>query len=238
MLVLVPPFESACEQLYNSFFDCQSVITSQKRIKNSRCHVNAEIDTEEEDLIYNDLFTKFPEESNASIGEAYDTIEQLITEAETYFQGWLKYQVLWDLEPNDVFQRLGTNVQSWFECLKDIKESRKTLDTNEAYKSFGPLIIDFSKIQTKIGVRYDNWRQDLLRKFGQIIQTVANDFHTNISEHRNNLETKSLESGTLDDSVQLMDTIETVRETQIDNEMKIKQLLEAQRLLERQRYSF
>ncbi|CAF3632269.1 unnamed protein product, partial [Adineta steineri] len=238
MLVLVPPFESAREQLYNSFFDCQSVITSQKRIKNSRYHVNAEIDTEEEDLIYNDLFTKFPEESNASIGEAYDTIEQLITEAETYFQGWLKYQVLWDLEPNDVFQRLGTNVQSWFECLKDIKESRKTLDTNEAYKSFGPLIIDFSKIQTKIGVKYDNWHQDLLRKFGQIIQTVANDFHTNISEHRNNLETKSLEPGTLDDSVQLMDTIETVRETQIDNEMKIKQLLEAQRLLERQRYSF
>ncbi len=36
-------------------------------------------------------------------------------------QGWLKYQVLWDLEPNDVFQRLGTDIQSWFECLKDIK---------------------------------------------------------------------------------------------------------------------
>jgi hypothetical protein len=44
------------------------------------------------------------------------------------------------------------------------------------------LIIDFSKIQSKIGVKYDNWHQDLLRKFGQIIQTVANEFHTNISE--------------------------------------------------------
>jgi hypothetical protein len=62
------------------------------------------------------------------------------------------------------------------------RESRKTLDTQETYKSFGPLIIDFSKIQSKIGVKYDNWHQDLLRKFGQIIQTVANDFHTNISE--------------------------------------------------------
>ena len=62
------------------------------------------------------------------------------------------------------------------------RESRKTLDTQETYKSFGPLIIDFSKIQSKIGVKYDNWHQDLLRKFGQIIQTVANDFYTNISE--------------------------------------------------------
>ncbi len=99
--------------------------------------INAEIETEDKDLTYNDLFAKFPEESNASIGTAYDAIEQLLSEAETYFQvnlvfnhirtkvlfsqGWLKYQVLWDLEPNDVFQRLGTNIQSWFECLKDIK---------------------------------------------------------------------------------------------------------------------
>ncbi len=64
----------------------------------------------------------------------------------------------------------------------EYRESRKTLDTQETYKSFGPLIIDFSKIQSKIGVKYDNWHQDLLRKFGQIIQTVANDFHANISE--------------------------------------------------------
>ena len=62
------------------------------------------------------------------------------------------------------------------------RESRKILDTQITYKAFGPLIIDFSKIQSKIGVKYDNWHQDLLRKFGQIIQTIADDFHTNISE--------------------------------------------------------
>jgi len=62
------------------------------------------------------------------------------------------------------------------------RESRTNLDTQETYKSFGPLIIDFSKIQSKIGVKYDNWHQDLLRKFGQIIQTVATDFHSSISE--------------------------------------------------------
>jgi hypothetical protein len=44
------------------------------------------MDAEEEDLTYNDLFIKFPEESNISIGAAYDAVEQLLVEAETYFQ--------------------------------------------------------------------------------------------------------------------------------------------------------
>lgn len=75
----------------------------------------------------------------------------------------------------NLFVRLSKNFFS-------IRESRKALDTQETYKSFGPLIIDFSKIQSKIGVKYDNWHQDLLRKFGQIIQNVANDFYSNISQ--------------------------------------------------------
>jgi hypothetical protein len=44
------------------------------------------METNDADLTYNDLFIKFPEESNASIGAAYDAIEQLLVEAETYFQ--------------------------------------------------------------------------------------------------------------------------------------------------------
>ena len=103
MLVLFPPFESAREQLFNSFFDCQSgtsiafisvhplrilvlVITSQKRLKTSRYQVNAEVETHDDDLVYNDLFIKFPQESSASIGSAYEAIEHLLAQAETYFQ--------------------------------------------------------------------------------------------------------------------------------------------------------
>ena len=44
------------------------------------------MDAPDDDLTYNDLFAKFPEESSASIGSAYETIEQLIIEAESYFQ--------------------------------------------------------------------------------------------------------------------------------------------------------
>ena len=44
------------------------------------------MERQEEALTYDDLFIKFPEESMPSIGSAYDTIEQLLVEAETYFQ--------------------------------------------------------------------------------------------------------------------------------------------------------
>jgi hypothetical protein len=44
------------------------------------------MEADEDDLTFNDLFVKFPEESSASIGAAYDAIEQLLIEAENYFQ--------------------------------------------------------------------------------------------------------------------------------------------------------
>ena len=40
----------------------------------------------DEDLTYSDLFLKYPEESNMSIGGAYEAIEQLLAEATNYFQ--------------------------------------------------------------------------------------------------------------------------------------------------------
>ena len=84
----------------------------------------------------------------------------------------------------------------------------------------------------------NNFIQIFLRYKNQKILSSITVFLCLSSQHRNNLETKSIDSGNLDDSVELIDTIEAVRQTQIEDEIKIKQLLEAQRLLERQRYSF
>ena len=44
------------------------------------------MDTRDEELTYGDIFVKYPDEGSASIGAAYDAIEQILTEAEVYFQ--------------------------------------------------------------------------------------------------------------------------------------------------------
>ena len=62
------------------------VVTSQKRIKSTRYQVNAEMDTRDEELTYGDLFVKYPDEGSASIGAAYDAIDEILMEAEVYFQ--------------------------------------------------------------------------------------------------------------------------------------------------------
>lgn len=40
----------------------------------------------DEELTYADIFVKFPDASSVSIGAAYDAIEQILMEAEIYFQ--------------------------------------------------------------------------------------------------------------------------------------------------------
>lgn len=44
------------------------------------------MDIQEEDRAYDDLFIKYPEQSGISISEAYQAIEELMIEAENYFQ--------------------------------------------------------------------------------------------------------------------------------------------------------
>ena len=51
------------------------------------------MDAADDELTYNDLFIKFPEEGSAAIGAAYDAIEQLLSEAEAYFQVNNRFQM-------------------------------------------------------------------------------------------------------------------------------------------------
>lgn len=44
------------------------------------------MEIQEDDLTYDDLFLKFPDQSSESISGAYEAIEHLLTEAQIYFQ--------------------------------------------------------------------------------------------------------------------------------------------------------
>ena len=38
-----------------------------------------------------------------------------------YSQVWLRYQALWDLNPDTLYGKLGTNLQVWMATLEEIK---------------------------------------------------------------------------------------------------------------------
>ena len=65
--------------------------------------------------------------------------------------------------------------------LQDIKQCRTTFDTSETRKSFGPVVVDYAKVQSKVSLKYDSWHKDVLSKFGQLLGQEMTQFHAQVS---------------------------------------------------------
>ena len=57
-----------------------------------------------------------------------------------------------------------------------------TFDTSETRKVFGPIIIDYTAVQSKVNLKYDNIQKSVLTQFGSHLGDSMNDFYTNISK--------------------------------------------------------
>lgn len=62
------------------------------------------------------------------------------------------------------------------------RSSRKTFDTSDTSKEFGPVRIEFGKVQSKVSLKYDSWHKDVLSKFGNMLGNEMQDFHGNVSK--------------------------------------------------------
>lgn len=62
--------------------------------------------------------------------------------------------------------------------------TRKTFDTSDTKNEFGPIRIEFGKVQSKVSLKYDSWHKDVLSKFGNLLGNKMSDFHTSVSKVR------------------------------------------------------
>jgi dynein heavy chain 1, cytosolic len=99
----------------------------------------------------------------------------------------LCYQALWDLQADNLYGRLGTDINLWMKCLSDIKTSRATFDTTDTRKEFGPIVIDYAKVQSKVSLKYDSWHKETLSKFGSLLGNEMSEFHSQVSKVTMNL---------------------------------------------------
>lgn len=65
--------------------------------------------------------------------------------------------------------------------LQDIKQCRTTFDTSDTRRSFGPIVVDYAKVQSKVSLKYDSWHKDVLSKFGQLLGQEMTQFHAQVS---------------------------------------------------------
>lgn len=62
------------------------------------------------------------------------------------------------------------------------RKRRATFDTSETRRSFGPVIIDYGKVQSKVSLKYDAIHKDVLSKFGQLLGGQMSTFHATVSK--------------------------------------------------------
>lgn len=68
----------------------------------------------------------------------------------------------------------------WMKLLQDIKQCRTTFDTSETRRGFGPIVVDYTKVQSKVSLKYDSWHKDVLSKFGQLLGQEMTHFHAQV----------------------------------------------------------
>lgn len=186
---------------------------------------------------YKDLLTKLPGGSTV-LENAYSVIEKTISCVDAYVKEWLDYQSLWDLQPDALVIKFGEDISKWMRLLSDIKKSRATFDTSETKKEFGPVVIDYAKVQSKVSLKYDSWHKDALGKFGSLLGTEMADFHGNIGKARSELEQQTINAASTSDAVSFITYVQGLKRKIRGWEKQVDVYREGKRILERQRFQF
>lgn len=116
-MYLFPSIEEARFQITQQLFAWQAIVTSQTRLQSSRYQVGLDLPVP---VSYRNLLTRMPGGSEP-LEAAYEAIEHKVSEVRCYVDEWLRYQSLWDLQADQLYGRLGEDINLWIKCLNDIK---------------------------------------------------------------------------------------------------------------------
>lgn len=53
---------------------------------------------------------------------------------------------MWDMQAENIYNRLGEDLNKWQALLVQIRKARGTFDNAETKKEFGPVVIDYGKV--------------------------------------------------------------------------------------------
>lgn len=169
------------------------------------------------------------------VQDAYETINDMVQNMQTYVSGWLQYQALWEISNSIVLQRLGDDLGKWNAMLTEIKALSARFESSEQQKSFGPIVVDYRLVQSKVKAKYDQWHQDILNEFGEKVQESMTTLYRKVNQGRTDLEKVDGSNG---DPTQMTMSVLKVKGNAAEWEKKYEHLERSQKLLDRQRYQF
>ena len=234
MMYLHPSIEDCRYNILQQLFAWQAVVTSQNRIQSTRYQVGLDRPVTQ---TYKDLLTKLPG-GNGILESAYSVIEITIKDVNKYVEEWLRYQALWDLQPDALTSKFGEDINAWMKLLHDIKKSRGTFDTSETRKEFGPIVIDYAKVQSKVSMKYDSWHKDALGKFGSLLGNEMASFHGVVTKARGDLEQQTIDAASTSDAVSFITYVQGLKRKMKGWEKQVEVYQSGQLILEKQRFHF
>eukprot|EP00043_Microstomoeca_roanoka_P020037 m.234910 g.234910 ORF g.234910 m.234910 type:complete len:4574 (+) comp17091_c0_seq1:164-13885(+) len=236
ILVVHPPAEAAREALLRQFQQHLVVITSLPRVKTSSSDLLVE-DVTRSTSTYCGLLARMSDGSQHLMG-AYTAIEKRVAAVDEYVKVWIQYQALWDMQTDSIVTALGDDLQMWNQLLVDIKKARRTFDTAETSKYFGPVEVDYAQVQARVIMKYDALHREMLNKFGTKMADKMRRFFENVIESRQGLEKVTVEGVSTSEAVACIKTLGEMKRRRKLWLQEIEQFTTGQKILERQRYQF
>ncbi|XP_030854690.1 cytoplasmic dynein 1 heavy chain 1 [Strongylocentrotus purpuratus] len=237
VMYLSPPVEEARYQLMQQLFNWEGIIINQRRLESSRYQVGVEQHESSKAQIYRNLLCKLPD-GPAVLEEAYRAIDKILKRVQDYVKEWLQFQSLWDMQPHNVYDRVGDDMNKWMMLLQQIRQSRTTFDNAETRKEFGPIVVEYGKVQSKVNMKYDSWHKEILSKFGNMLGSQMTEFHGAVSKSRTDLEQHSVDTASTSDAVTFITYVQNLKRKYRAWEKQVESYRGGQKLLERHRYQF
>jgi len=167
---LTPPTEEVRHSLLAQLQRHLDIVMALPRIQSSRYQVGVEVSKSRSEATYRSILTRLGE-GYTELVSAYAAVERRYAAVHRYVHAWMQYQALWDMQTDAIVAGLGDEMEKWKDLLVEIRQARRTFDTSESSKSFGPVEVDFSQVQARVKRKYDALYNGILNKFGEKIGT-------------------------------------------------------------------
>ena len=134
--------------------------------------------------------------SQDSIREGLQLIEQLTANVLTFTNTWLRNQAVWKLNPKEITETLGNNVDMWQKLLLGLAKAKTDLESESIEKVIGCVHVNLEQVQSSMSIRYDALQKDLLTSFSDLVFEQSKQFGQLLMKSRSDLEHLNVDAST------------------------------------------
>lgn len=174
-----------------------------------------------------------------AVSEAYANTELHIRAMTTFVNQWFAYQTLWDTRVSEVSAQVGEDIDKWQALLAEASDARTNLDSVATIAHFGPISVQYNKVQSQINLKYDSWQKELQSSFASILAQHISQTHQRITDAKTKLEQVSLDSSSNTGDIVLGVTfIQEMKQKLAPWSKEVQKLVDSELTLKRQRHLF